>query len=219
MISEGLLHFVEFELQIIALIIFVGLYSLRVFHIVKLPLPKETAPAKGKSAKGVMFSFSTIINPFSMDSTTKHLWRWVEFFIYHLGALAAILATFTLPFAPGMMTNSVRIVFAVFIGLAIPVGIVKLIRRFVNPHLRFISVPDDYFSLVAVELYFVFAALCLVLYSDTWRFLYFLVTALFLIYVPFSKISHYVYWFFARVYLGIRFGRRGVLPRKRLQNG
>ena len=137
MISEGLLHFVEFELQIIALIIFVGLYSLRVFHIVKLPLPKETAPAKGKSAKGVMFSFSTIINPFSMDSTTKHLWRWVEFFIYHLGALAAILATFTLPFAPGMMTNSVRIVFAVFIGLAIPVGIVKLIRRFVNPHLRF----------------------------------------------------------------------------------
>ena len=76
-----------------------------------------------------------IINPKSMDSTTKHLWRWIEFFIYHLGALAAIMATFTLPFAPGIMTYPVRIVFAVFIGLAIPVGLIKLIRRFSNPHL------------------------------------------------------------------------------------
>lgn len=219
MISEGWLHFVEFELQIVALIIFAGLYTLRISHIVKLPLPKESAPARGNPAKGVIFSFSTIVNPFSMDSTTKHLWRWIEFFIYHLGALSAILATFTLPFAPGMMTYPVRIIFAVFIGLAIPVGIVKLIRRFVNPHLRYISVPDDYFSLVAVEVYFIFAALCLIFYTDIWRFLYFLVTALFLIYVPFSKVSHYVYWFFARTYLGVRFGRRGVLPGKRPQNG
>lgn len=219
MISEGLLHFVEFELQIFALILFVGLYALRISHIVKLPLPKETAPARGKPAQGVVFSFSTIINPFSMDSTTKHMGRWIEFMIYHLGALAAIVATFTLPFAPGIMTFPVRIVFAVFIGLAIPVGVVKLIRRLSNPHLRHISVPDDYFSLAAVELYFIFAAFCLVFYTDLWRFFFFLVTALFLIYVPFSKISHYVYWFFARVYLGIRFGRRGILPRKELQNG
>ncbi len=219
MINEGLLHFVEFELQIIALIIFAGLYTLRISHLIKLPLPKESAPKRGNSFQGVVFSFSTIINPSSMESTTKHLGRWIEFFVYHLGALSAILATFTLPFAPGMMTYHVRIVFAIFIGLAIPVGIVKLIRRFVNPHLRHISVPDDYFSLAAVELYFIFAALCLIFYTDLWRFLYFLVTALFLVYVPFSKISHYVYWFFARVYLGVRFGRRGVLPRKGLQNG
>jgi len=174
MISEGWLHFVEFELQIVALIIFAGLYTLRISHIVKLPLPKESAPVRGKPAKGVIFSFSTIVNPFSMDSTTKHLWRWIEFIVYHLGALSAILATFTLPFASGMMTYPVRIVFA---------------------------------------------ALCLIFYTDLWRFLYFLVTALFLIYVPFSKISHYVYWFFARAYLGVRFGRRGVLPRKGPQNG
>jgi len=39
------------------------------------------------------------------------------------------------------------------------------------------------------------------------------VTAVFLFYVPFSKISHYVYWFFARVLMGVRYGRRGVMPR------
>ncbi len=219
MISEGLLHFVEFELQIIALIIFVGLYTLRISHIVRLPLPKESAPNRGNPGLGVVMSFSSIINPFSMDSTTKHIGRWVEFMIYHLGALSAILATFTLPFAPNMMTYPVRIVFAVFIGLAVPIGLIKIIRRFTNPHLRHISVPDDYFSLIAVEFYFIFAALCLVFFNDLWRFIFFLVTALFLIYVPFSKISHYVYWFFARIYLGIRFGRRGVLPRQGMQNG
>jgi len=219
MISEGLLHFVELELQIIALILFAGLYSLKIAQLIKLPLPKERAPATGNPAKGVAFSFSTLINPLSMTSTTRHLWRWIEFLIYHLGALAAILATFTLPFAPGIMTKSVRLVFALFIGLGALIGVFKIVRRIVNPHMRYISVPDDYFSLAAVEIYFVVAALCLVYYTDIWRFIYFLITALFLVYVPFSKISHYVYWFFARVYLGIRFGRRGILPRKKLQHG
>ncbi|UCE41792.1 MAG: hypothetical protein JSV17_02040 [Candidatus Aminicenantes bacterium] len=219
MISESLLHFVEFELQIIALTIFAILYALKIVQLVKLPMPREVAPASGNPAKGVAFSFSTLINPFSMDSTTKHLWRWMEFLIYHLGALSAILATFTLPFAPKMMAYPVRIVFAIFIGLGAIVGISKIIRRLANPHLRYVSVPDDYFSLIAVEIYFIAAAGCLVYFTDGWRFVFFLITALFLVYVPFSKISHYVFWFFARIYLGIRFGRRGILPKKRLQHG
>jgi len=94
------------------------------------------------------------------------------------------------------------------------VGFIKLGRRFTNPHLRFISTPDDYFSLAAVQVYFIVAAGCLITYTPDWRFVYFLITALFLIYVPFSKISHYLYWFFARTIIGIRYGRRGVIPRK-----
>lgn len=219
MIGESLLHFVEYELQIIALSIFAALYTMKIVQLVKLPLPKEVAPASGKPGKGIAFSFSALINPFSMESTTRHLWRWIEFMFYHLGALSAILATFTLPFAPKMMTYPVRIVFAIFIGLAAIVGIPKFIRRLVNPHLRHVSVPDDYFSLIAVEIYFIVAAGCLIYFTDNWRFIFFLITALFLIYVPFSKISHYVFWFFARTYLGIRFGRRGILPKKRLQHG
>ena len=80
--------------------------------------------------------------------------------------------------------------------------------------MRHVSTPDDYFSLFAVQVYFMVAAGCLVYYTDTWRFIYFLITALFLIYVPFSKISHYLYWFFARTFLRIRYGRRGVMPRR-----
>ena len=50
-------------------------------------------------------------------------------------------------------------------------------------------------------------------HATTARRLVFVLTAFFLIYVPFSKISHYVYWFFARVLMGVKYGRRGVMPR------
>ena len=39
-----------------------------------------------------------------------------------------------------------------------------------------------------------------------------LVVAAFLFYVPFSKISHYVYYFFAHYLTGSRYGYRGVVP-------
>jgi len=44
---------------------------------------------------------------------------------------------------------------------------------------------------------------------------YFLLTAFFLVYVPFSKISHYLYYPFTRYYFGKSMGRRGVYPIER----
>ena len=214
MINEGLLHFVEWELQIFALSVFAILYGLRVRSLMKLPLPKEKAPAKGSAANGVAVSFGGLIFPWSMDSTKIHLGRWIEFAVYHLGALAAIGATFTLPFSPAIMTQPVRIVLAVAISLGVIAGFFKIFRRFTDPHIRHVSTPDDFFSLFAVQVYFITAAGCLYFFTDMWRFVYFLITALFLIYVPFSKISHYLYWFFARTIIGIRYGRRGVIPNR-----
>ena len=45
---------------------------------------------------------------------------------------------------------------------------------------------------------------------------FFLMGSFFLIYVPFSKISHYLYYPFTRYYLGKTFARRGVFPIKRV---
>ena len=41
---------------------------------------------------------------------------------------------------------------------------------------------------------------------------FFLMGSFFLVYVPFSKISHYLYYPFTRYYLGKSLGRRGVFP-------
>ena len=45
---------------------------------------------------------------------------------------------------------------------------------------------------------------------------YFIMTAFFLVYVPFSKISHYLYYPFTRFYFGRTMGYRGVYPIKRV---
>jgi len=41
--------------------------------------------------------------------------------------------------------------------------------------------------------------------------LYFLLVALIIAYVPFSKISHYIYYPFARYFYGSYLGRRGIV--------
>jgi hypothetical protein len=45
---------------------------------------------------------------------------------------------------------------------------------------------------------------------------YFILTAFFLVYVPFSKISHYLYYPFTRYYLGKTMGHRGIYPMRRV---
>jgi hypothetical protein len=213
--EDTFLNFAKFELQIIALSLFALLYALKVYQLMKLPWPKDVAPKRGHQELGVVYSFAWLVSPWSMSSTTQHWGRWLEFAIYHLGAGAAILGTFTIPFAPALMTRPVSLVMAALTAGALLVGAIKLWRRITMKELSIISTPDDYFSLVAVEAFFFFTVMALVTGARGWMLAYFLITAAFLIYVPFSKISHYVYWFFARVFFGLRYGRRGIIAAKK----
>lgn len=210
---DKVLQFAEFDLQIIALSVFALLYAIKAWTLARLPMKWENAPAKGKPGAGIGYSYAATVVPSMMSSATQHPLRWLEFGIYHVGAGLAILSTFTLPFAPGLMIQPVRIVFSIAVAAALVVGAIRLWRRSTDPNLRVISTPDDYFSLAAVEVFFFLTVMTLVTNAPAWRLAYFLVTAAFLFYVPFSKISHYVYWFFSRVLMGVRYGRRGVMPR------
>jgi MFS family permease len=213
--SDGFVHFAEYELQIIALTWMFVLYAIKVFQLSRLPMLRENAPRKGSAVAGALRSYSSMFIPWSMESSKKHFWRWVEFGAYHVGAGIAILNTFTSPFVPGMMTEPIRWVFAILIAPALLLGLVKLARRITRPEMRLISTPDDYFALVSVEFYFFFAIMALLVNTPLWRTTYFLITAGFLFYVPFSKISHYVYFFFAATITGGRYGWHGVRPQAR----
>jgi hypothetical protein len=214
-LSDGFVHFAEYELQIIALVWLCVLYVIKAFQLSRLPMLREKAPIKGNAVSGALRSYTNIFIPWSMESSRKHFWRWVEFGTYHVGAGIAILNTFTSPFVPGMMTEPVRWAFAILIVPALVLGLVKLVRRITRPEMRLISTPDDYFALASVEVYFFFAIMALLVNTPLWRTIYFLITAGFLFYVPFSKISHYVYFFFAAAITGSRYGRRGVRPQAR----
>jgi hypothetical protein len=215
MLSAGFVHFAEYELQIIALVWLAVMYAIKSYQLSHLSMPWEKDPGKGSRLSGVLRSYAGIFMPWSMEGTRRHLWRWVEFGAYHVGAAIAILTTFTMPFAPGMMTGPVRVAFAILIAPAVLLSLVKLVRRLTRPELRIISTPDDYFALVSVGAYFISAIPALLLYTPLARVVYFIITAAFLFYVSFSKISHYVYYLFAGMATGSRYGWRGVRPQAR----
>jgi len=81
--------------------------------------------------------------------------------------------------------------------------------------MRAVSTPDNYASIVLMVFYFAAAALAVPNTPERGEgplIAYFGLTALFLIYVPFSKICHYLYYPFTRYFLGKTLGHRGVLP-------
>ncbi len=212
MVGDNALHFIEYELQAIALIWMALIYCIKIWQLSRMKMPWERAPQKGSPAQGVLQSYGAIFMPWSMESSRKNIWRWLEFGTYHIGALVAIVNTFTFPFAPGLMTWPVRVVFAVLIAPSVLMGFVKLYQRITKVELRIISTPDDYFSLVSMQFFLFFAVMALLTDGVGWRMWYFLITAFFLFYVPFSKISHYIYFFFARFLVGARYGAKGVIP-------
>jgi nitrate reductase gamma subunit len=215
MINNSLLHFVEYELQIIALLWMASLYSIKAFQLSRLPMPWEKGRKRGNPVKGIFKSYAGIFMPWSMESSRKHFWLWMEFALYHVGAGVAILNTFTTPFTPQLMTEPVRLIFSLLIAPAVLLGLIKLVRRFLKKELRVISTPDDYFSLISLEFFFFSGIMALLINTPFWRLTYFLITAGFLFYVPFSKISHYVYYFFSRFITGFRYGWRGIIPQSR----
>lgn len=215
MISDNIVHFAQYELQLIALSWLAVWYAIKVYRLARLPMTWENGSPKGNAALGILNCYAALLMPWSMESSKKHLWRWVEFAAYHVGALVAILNTFTTPFMHGLMTQTVRLTFAILIAPAVILGLVKLVRRILRPEMRLISTPEDYFALASVEVFLFLAVMALLLNSPLWRIMYFFVTAAFLFYLPFSKISHYIYLAFAGVVTGSRYGWRGVRPQVR----
>lgn len=210
--EDKLLSFVQNELQLIVLAIFAALYAVKAIQIARRPAPPQGGIPRAGTAAGIASSYAMTFVPWMMDSSKRHLGRWLEYALYHLGAGSAIAATFLFPFAAGLMVAPLRYALVVFISAAAVVGVIKIARRFAKPELKVISTPDDYFSLVSLEVWLVTAVPALLL-DRTGMIAFFIITAGFLLYVPFSKISHYVYWFFARFLFGVKYGRRGVIPR------
>ena len=129
---------------------------------------------------------------------------------------AAIALLFIIPLAPGILENEAFVlVLRLPIGAAFLVGLGRIVRRIRDPYIRAISSPDDVFSVILLTVWFFFAFLAVPnsTANGEWHLLgYFFIATFFLVYVPFSKISHYLYYPFTRYYLGKTLGHRGVFP-------
>jgi nitrate reductase gamma subunit len=212
---DDFLKFLEDEIQIIALSIMGIVYILKVIWLLKFKPIIEKTPAKGNESVGIGYSFMTIAMPWSMESSSKKFHKYLEFVIFHLGVAAAITASLIIPYWPQVMENGMILaIFQTIIAAAFLVGMIRLIRRISSQVMRIISSRDDYFSIILLNVWLL-SAFFAIPNKNYWMLVaFFALTAFFLIYVPFSKISHYLLWPFSRYYLGKTLGHRGVYPKK-----
>ena len=173
-------------------------------------------PGRTTPKKGILYSWGNVAMPWAMESTRNKPLFYAQFVAFHLGVTAAILLLFIIPWWPGLLdTQAGVLALRIPIGAAFLVGLGRMVRRFGDKYMRAISSPDDYFSLILLTVWFFFAFLAVPnsTANGEWHLIgYFLLASFFLVYVPFSKISHYLYYPFTRYYIGKSLGHRGVFP-------
>lgn len=210
------LQILEEPVQYVCLAFMALMYTIKIYQLLKKPFPPERAELKGDRLAGVLHSLTNVLRPWDMESTQKNLYFYSEFLIFHIAVALTIGATFLIPLVPFLMTPTVTAVFMIFMGLAFLIGLRRIYRRFTVPEIRIISSPDDYFAVILMTVFFGVGFVTMWLWiqgspETGWMWLFFLMTTFFLIYVPFSKISHYVLYPFGRVNFGMVFGGRGIL--------
>jgi nitrate reductase gamma subunit len=211
-----MLDILKHEVQYIALSIMAIVYITKIVWIMRFKPMVERTPGRGKETVAIITSFLSLAMPWTMESTTKKWYKWLEFAIFHIGIAVVIIASFLIPEAPQLMTKNVILIFKIIIALAFVIGMIRLGRRLFSPVYKLISHPDDYFSISMMIIWFFVAFFAMNMNENSWSFpAYFAMTALGIIYVPFSKMSHYILWPFSRYYFGKHFGHRGVYPKVR----
>ncbi len=215
------LEFVRGPMHDIALGIMIVVYSARLIWLTRFPAGKERQAATGRGdttpRRGFLYSWANIVMPWAMESTRSKLFLYMQFVIFHLGVAASIALLFTIAwgYESTPLPDSLALGFRIVIGAAFVVGLFRIVRRLSSKYLRSISSPDDHFSLWLLTVWFAFAFLAAPnsTANGDWQLItFFVMGAFFLVYVPFSKISHYLYYPFTRYYLGKSLGHRGVFP-------
>ena len=203
------------QVQLVALAVMAAVYLLKIRWILNHAAASERTPARGDHGKAIRYSYATLAMPWELPSTRRHWFRYLEFAFFHIAVAVAILVTFVMPYWPHLVAGRDTVdVLQVTFAFGLLAAASRLVRRIGTSAMRAVSSPDDYFSLLMLGTWFAAAILAAPQTSEPALIAFFGLTAFFLVYVPFSKISHYIYWPFIRYYTGKHFGHRGVYPAK-----
>ena len=161
--------------------------------------------------------------PWVMESTRNNFGFYLTFVLCHLGVVAGITLAFVSTVAAGFLKiPAVFVIFELLLIGAFLIGVYRILRRLLRPVMRLISTPDDFFSLTMLTVWFALGAVTeahiygmAAVANELILVAYLLLTSFFLLYVPFSKISHYLYYPFTRIWIGRALGHRGSYPYSR----
>lgn len=194
-------------------------YTLKIYQLLQKPAATEGTSPRGDHQKAIRYAYMTLAMPWEIESQKQHIYRYLEFAIFHLAMAVGITFAFTVPIIPEAMMNPIISGFCrIFFVLGFLIGISRLLRRLFKPEMLKITTPDDFFCLLLLSIWMLSGIFCAPLKNEAYLFWYYCMASFFLFYVPFSKISHYVYYPFIRYYVGKHFGHRGTFPKKNLNS-
>jgi hypothetical protein len=168
----------------------------------------DVAAAKGSAVGGVLYAFTVGMLPWEKESARLHWVAYLRGVVFHAGIFLGIAFLLVTPWLIAL-PSIVRLVVSIVLALAAVSGLAGFWLRFRDRMLRPVSTPDDYASLALATLFLISGSLCAA-YVKILP-LFWIVSGITLAYTPFSKLRHFVYFFYARGFFGLMFGHRGIL--------
>jgi hypothetical protein len=206
---------IEFILQILAgmaLLFAILVFGRLLRRFAALPRPADLARPKGSTGLGVLYAFTLGMAPWAKESTRLHWAAYLRGVAFHLGILLGLVILIISPWIPALPPLW-HWVLAIGSGLGAVLGLVGFAARFIERNLHALSTRDDYFTVLLVSLFLAATALWLV-FQPAFQSVYYLVSAALLVYAPFSKIRHCLYYAYSRLFFGKQMGSHAILPQE-----
>ncbi len=184
-------------------------FSIHFVRLVRLGRPKDHSEPSGSTTRGIVYSFTSGMNPLKKESAFLHLPTYTAGIVLHL-AIFMSLVVFMLLIAgvrPGPVASFI-LGGGAFAGTL--AGMALLVKRMASRKLRLISNPDDYLSAFLVIAFLAFTGL--VVFVPLLMPGYMLAAGILFLYMPLGKLKHVLYFFAARYHLGYFYGWRNVWP-------
>lgn len=170
---------------------------------------RRFAPPAGSASAGIRYAFTGALSPRAKESAREHPLAWAAGMAFHGGVFTGLLAL-ALALAGLRPPLPVAVAIGLVCGLGGLCGLGLLAKRLLQPELRALSHPDDWIAnLLATALPLLALGW---LASPPLETAFFVGALALLVYAPFGKLRHAVFFFLSRRHLGAFFGRRGTFP-------
>jgi len=209
----------------VALLIFIAGMAYRLVRVIFLGWSPDRVPAKGSKLGGAVISFLKGILiwpfvPFVKNTFKRNPLIYLAGGLFHLSLFVVlILGTAHMLVWKSLLGFGWRTLPVPIVDWMAAVGIVAIIalfiNRLVNPVLKLITGPAEWTNLLVVFIPMVTGYMMThhlwfryeVLFS-----LHMISVNLLLIWIPLSRISHFMFYFFSKAIHGADFGKRSVTP-------
>jgi nitrate reductase gamma subunit len=219
------LEFARGPLFWVALIVFIAGMTYRLVRVLTLGFPKDRVPSNGSKTKGVLITFAKGILiwpfiPWVRGTAGRSATTYIAGGLFHLGLFVVIflgvphmlawksIVGFGWPTLPGPFVDFMA-------AVAIVAMLILLMNRIFNPLVRMLTRVPDWMNWTIV---FVPMVTGYMMTHHLWfRYevifsLHMLAVDLLLIWIPMSRISHFMFYFVSRGIHGAQFAKRGVTP-------